>query len=78
MTKFEEFVLSLSLAKLVVHNCSFCDYDCGYFAEGQYVFYDSGCDCVKYSGIRQVTYMEILSYSSQNKYKVLKHIEDNL
>ena len=31
-----------------IHDCSICDYPCGYLFRGDEVFYDSGCDCVTY------------------------------
>jgi len=32
-----------------VHNCSMCDYECGYIFNfnGHEVVYDSGCDCTR-------------------------------
>jgi hypothetical protein len=30
---------------LGIHNCSMCNYPCGYVIDGDVVSYDAGCDC---------------------------------
>ena len=36
-----------------VHNCSMCDYPCGYIIDGERVGYDAGCHCSSY-GLAQI------------------------
>lgn len=31
----------------VLHNCSMCGYPCKFFSDGNALFYDAGCDCVR-------------------------------
>jgi len=31
---------------IILHNCSFCKYPCGYLMINGKLHYDSGCDCV--------------------------------
>lgn len=45
---FKKSVAENGITRWNVHNCSMCNYTCGFiFNEGN-VFYDSGCDCVIY------------------------------
>jgi len=31
--------------KLPIHNCSFCNYECGFYSDGKALYYDNGCYC---------------------------------
>jgi len=47
----EEFRSAVEKKKIhfwFIHQCSFCNYRCGYVFRDGDVFYDSGCDCVTY------------------------------
>lgn len=54
--------------RVTIHNCTFCDYECGFiFTEGK-VFYDSGCYCVNYRNVRQRDWEYVASlYNSCNE-----------
>jgi len=43
------------ITKWIIHNCSMCDYPCGYHIseDAQQVAYDSGCNCGRYSDWQQ-------------------------
>lgn len=38
-----------------IHNCSMCNYLCGFVFQDGLVYYDSGCDCTRRSSIEQST-----------------------
>ena len=50
-----------------VHDCSICGYRCGYIIEGDQVYYDSGCDCVTYSDIKQRNFDDIAGLYNMQK-----------
>jgi hypothetical protein len=46
---FKKQVENLQINSWPIHNCSMCDYECGFLFnyEGYDVVYDSGCDCTR-------------------------------
>lgn len=45
-----------------VHNCSMCEYPCSFFIEQDKLFYDSGCDCVRYTNIQERSFDDLDFY----------------
>ena len=41
--QLKEQAKKIGLKRWKVHNCSMCDYPCGYIIRGEEVFYDPGC-----------------------------------
>ncbi len=60
-----------------VHNCSFCNYACGYVFEGVQVFYDSACDCVTYSYLQPRDWNCVAAqYNMQTNDEVIKKMNE--
>ena len=43
--EFEELKTIIGDKKLVIRNCGFCGYPCGYLFHDGKLYYDIGCDC---------------------------------
>lgn len=55
-----------------IHQCSFCDYDCGYVFdhEKEKVYYDSGCNCILInisSSYRETTWDDVAEHYHMNE-----------
>lgn len=42
---FKNAAIRKEIKRWDIHNCSMCNYACGYVIDNDRVFYDSGCDC---------------------------------
>lgn len=68
--ELKELLIKHNTTYVPVHNCSMCNYPCGYHlcftnADDRQVFYDSGCDCVNYGpNIQPNSYNDLLQYYS--------------
>lgn len=51
--------------KLKVHDCSLCNYPCGFIWFGDQLCYDSGCLCVNYIKYTSVPEFELMFYLRQ-------------
>ena len=60
--ELEEYFRAHPGKDLVIHHCSMCNYPCAFSSDGKNLFYDSGCDCVKYSGMRYADWDELDFY----------------
>lgn len=60
----EKFIdkLKKTGTKYTLHNCSMCNYPCGWFMRGEKLYYDSGCNCVNYNNTQQVDNSELDFY----------------
>lgn len=52
--KIYEKILTTGKTRFQVHNCSMCEYPCGYIILKGQVYYDSGCHCVMHANDYQV------------------------
>ena len=53
--------------KLIAHNCSICNYPCGFFwDENNNLVYDSGCFCTKKQYLEVRPIKDIVSFISDN------------
>lgn len=57
--EIKELIENNNITSIPVHDCSICGYPCGYVINEHGVFYDSGCDCVSYSGLRVESFSAI-------------------
>jgi len=48
--------------KYIVHNCSMCNYPCGFIYINDILYYDSGCHCIKKRYIDKRNESEFMSY----------------
>lgn len=73
---FQKVIESKNIKKWSIHECSFCDYPCGFiFREGN-VFYDSGCNC-SFRDFRDSDYEEVLEhYECQKHPEVIKKMNE--
>lgn len=63
-----------------VHNCSMCDYPCGYIFDGGDVRYDSGCDCTGRYQVHRRSYEDVADWvnmqsSPEWREKIWKQIQ---
>ena len=63
---FQQKAKEKDIKKVPVHNCSMCDYLCGYIIRGEEVFYDNGCGCV-WGGERPSSWQEIADDYNRNQ-----------
>ena len=79
MRTVEEFKEAVAVRMIIFwpfHNCSMCDYACGFIFFENQVEYDSGCDCVSYSGIRPSSWDEVAEmYNAQKHPDVIKKMD---
>jgi len=53
--------------KFVIHKCTFCDYECGYYWEKNQLLYSSGCFClIEREKPRLCSDDELLKYIKNN------------
>lgn len=55
--------------KWVIHNCSICNYPCGYVfcPNHELVGYDSGCNCTRQENINQCSWDKLAEYYNMQK-----------
>lgn len=69
VSRFEKAVSLLKQGqRLVVHECSICDYPCAFNMSGDKLYYDSGCDCVRYTNNSPRDVEELHFYTKQDGY----------
>lgn len=44
--EFQAAARERSITFWLMHECTFCDYPCGYVIQGDQVLYDNGCNCL--------------------------------
>ena len=61
---FQVAAFNLRPKKWVIHECSLCNYKCGYVFCPQHeeAGYDSGCDCTGTETIRRVSWNELADH----------------
>lgn len=73
---FKEGILKTGKRFFRFHDCSMCQYKCGYRVQGDAVQYDNGCYCVTYDGLRNSSWDEFYyAYKSQNE-SGKKHLKE--
>lgn len=48
--------------KYTLHNCSMCNYPCGWLFENDVLYFDSGCDCTRSSNYTLTDDGELMYY----------------
>ncbi len=65
LNDFKEAIISKEISNWIIHNCSMCNYPCGFvfnICDGDVsVGYDSGCDCIS----RPLQYRDLESVKNQ-------------
>lgn len=67
----EDFKKAAELKKItfwLVHNCSICEYPCGYIIRNNDVLYDSGCYCVNYINEQPTSWEDLAGFYNMQKY----------
>lgn len=64
------------ITKWVVHHCSICNYECGYVIQGDDVFYDSGCNCVRMTPLQRRSWEDLaFFYNIQKNENVIAQMD---
>ena len=78
---FKQQVLKNKIRKWNMHNCSLCNYNCGYIFEildnDVDVYYDHGCNCVTFHDISCRDFDSVIIHIKiQSNYDVIKEYLD--
>lgn len=75
---FQKSARENKIVQWTIHQCSMCDYPCGYiFEPNGDVSYDSGCDCVTYTNIQPCSWEDVAShYNLQTNPQVIEEMDD--
>ena len=57
----ENFKAAIRINDYPLNTCSLCGYWMSYFYQGDKIVIDTGCDCVTYSNIKEVSDLELQS-----------------
>ena len=63
--EFKEQAKKKNITRWVIHECSMCNYPCGFIIRGDVVFYDNGCSC-SMRPPRQSSWEEIAEHYNHN------------
>lgn len=74
--EFEAKVSEKGITKWFIHNCSMCQYACGYvFMDGK-VYYDNGCYCTNGENLNQRSYEDVAgNYNMQSHPNQIKKMD---
>jgi hypothetical protein len=78
-TDFQQAAKDRNISRWCIHNCSMCDYPCGYiFCENHnLVAYDNGCDCTKRYFHRPTTWDHVAEqYNKQTHPEVINEMNE--
>jgi len=62
--------------KFVIHNCSICEYPCGFIFREGLIFYDSGCYCIDEKMVEERNDEFFLHYLRKNPDVIEKAFEE--
>lgn len=79
--KKEDFQLQAernNITRWNMHNCSICDFACGYVFIDGLVYYDSGCDCTNQGqNLKLRSWQNVADfYKSQSKESVIAKMDE--
>jgi hypothetical protein len=62
---FKKATKERNITRWITHQCSICNYPCGFSITGERVNYDNGCDCA-WEGLRPSSFEEIAQTYNMN------------
>lgn len=71
--EFKQAAKKHGITKWPMHDCSICGYHCGFLIAGDEVNYDSGCDCITFGPVINLSSWEDLAdhYNRQKNEHVI-------
>ena len=76
---FKNLIDTLEIDRWILHNCSFCSYQCGFvFQRNGRVYYDNGCICTNnFNNLRISSFEEVAEhYNIQKDESCIKEMNE--
>lgn len=74
--EFKEQAEKLKINRWMIHECTICDYPCGFHFYQSGVKYDNGCHC-RMAGLRDSSWKEVADhYNLQGDEKVIQEMNE--
>lgn len=64
------------IKRWLIHDCSLCNYKCGFVFREEAVFYDGGCHCVNFHDFYETTWDHVSNhYNIQSNDNTIKEMD---